>query len=212
MAETASCPPSRADGSGSIAVASYNIRNGRNGGLESPCRAMAAMDVDLGIFQETKITDGIYTRLSSGYSVVASNAASVHQGGIALFWRPNKSYEVEDWRVRGLQRAVVCDSYGGGAILRCGVLYPTEQSQHISNDRTSLERVPDRTHPLPPWQFERQPARPEGRQRRTDRRGSRGRDGLVQPLQTFPSEIPWVDAGEMDVEDEKGWEVDQLPM
>jgi hypothetical protein len=62
---------------------------------------MAAMDVDLGIFQETKITDGIYTRMSSGYSVVASNAGSVHQGGIALFWRPNKSYEVEDWRVRG---------------------------------------------------------------------------------------------------------------
>jgi hypothetical protein len=101
MAETASCPPSRVDGSGSIVVASYNIRNGRNGGLESACWAMAAMGVDLGIFQETKITDGIYTRLSSGYSVVASNALSVHQGGIALFWRPNKSYEVKDWRVRG---------------------------------------------------------------------------------------------------------------
>ncbi len=28
----------------------------------------------------------------------------------------------------------------------------------------------------------------------------------------IPSKIPWVDAGEMDVEDEKGWEVDILPM
>ncbi len=102
MAETASCPPSQADGSGFIAIASYNTRNGRNGGLESACWAMAAMDVDIGIFQETKVTDGIYTRMLSGYSVVASNAGSVHQGGIALFWRPNKSYEVEDWRVRGL--------------------------------------------------------------------------------------------------------------
>ena len=35
---------------------------------------------------------------------------------------------------------------------------------------------------------------------------------LVRPLQTLPSEIPRVDAGEMDVEDEKGWEVDHLPM
>ncbi len=51
MAETASCPPSQADGSGSIAVASYNIRNGRNGGLESALRAMEAMGVDIGIFQ-----------------------------------------------------------------------------------------------------------------------------------------------------------------
>jgi hypothetical protein len=101
MAELASRPPSRAVGSGSIAIASYNIPNGRNGGLESACQAMAAMDVDIGIFQETKVTGGIYTRMSSGYSVVASNAASVHHGGIALFWQPNKSYEVEDWRVRG---------------------------------------------------------------------------------------------------------------
>ena len=101
MATTASRPPSRADGRGSIAVASYNIRSGRNGGLESALRAMEAMDVDLGVLLETKLTGGIYTRSSSGYSVVASDAASAHQGGIALFWRPDKSYEVEDWRVRG---------------------------------------------------------------------------------------------------------------
>jgi hypothetical protein len=35
---------------------------------------------------ETKVTDGIHTQNSSGYSVVASNAPSAHQGGIALFW------------------------------------------------------------------------------------------------------------------------------
>ena len=99
MAETASRPPSQADGSGSIMVASYNIRNSRNGGLESALRAMEAMGVDIGIFLETKITSGIYPRSSSGYSVVASNAASTHQGGIALFWRPNKSYEIKDWQV-----------------------------------------------------------------------------------------------------------------
>ncbi len=47
------------------------------------------------------MTDGIYTQKLSGYSVAASNAPSAHQGGIALFWGPNKSYEVEDWRIRG---------------------------------------------------------------------------------------------------------------
>jgi hypothetical protein len=101
MAETASCPPSQADGSGSIAVATYNIRNGRNGGLESALRAMEAMEVDIGVFLESKVTGRIYTRCSSRYSIVASNAPSAHQGGIALFWRPNKSYEVEDWQIRG---------------------------------------------------------------------------------------------------------------
>jgi hypothetical protein len=86
MAETAPCRPSRADGSGSIAVATYNIRNGHNGGLESALRVMEGIGADLGILMETKVTDGIHTRNWSGYSVVASNTPSTHQGGIALFW------------------------------------------------------------------------------------------------------------------------------
>ncbi len=36
----------------------------------------------------------------SGYSIVASDAPSMHQGGIALFWRANKTYEVKDWCIR----------------------------------------------------------------------------------------------------------------
>ena len=101
MAEAALRPPSQADGSGSIAVALWNICNGHNGGLESALQAMEAMDVDIGILLETKVTGEINTCFSSGYSAVASDAASAQQGGIALFWRPNKSYKVKDWRVRG---------------------------------------------------------------------------------------------------------------
>ena len=101
MALTVPCSPSQADGSGSIAVVMYNIRSGRNGGLESALRPMDGIGADLGILMETKVTDGIYTQKSSGYSVVASNAPSVHQGGIALFWQPNKLYLVEDWRIWG---------------------------------------------------------------------------------------------------------------
>ena len=63
---------------------------------------MDGIGADLGILMETKVTDGIYTQKLSGYSVVASNAPSAHQGGIALFWQPNKLYLVEDWRIRGL--------------------------------------------------------------------------------------------------------------
>ncbi len=64
-------------------------------------RAMEAMGINLGVFLETKLTGRIYTWNLSGYSVVASDTLSVHQGGIALFWRANKMYEVEDWRIRG---------------------------------------------------------------------------------------------------------------
>ena len=101
MVRMARRPPSRADGRGSFSVATYNVRCGRNAGLESALRAMAATGVDLGIFTETKITDGVYTRFSSGYNVTASNAVSASQGGIALFWRDNEIYEVEEVATRG---------------------------------------------------------------------------------------------------------------
>jgi hypothetical protein len=74
MAETASRPPSQVGGSGSIAVASWNICNGRNGGLESTLRAMEAMGIDIGILLETKVTGGIYTRFLSGYLERAARA------------------------------------------------------------------------------------------------------------------------------------------
>ncbi len=134
MAEMAPCTPSQADGSGSIAVATYNIRNGCNGGLESALRAMEGIGADLGILMETKVTDGIHTRNLSGYSVIASNAPSAHQGGIALFWRPNKSYVVEDWRIRVpnvLTFVLVTGSY---QFFCCGVLHPTERPQHVDDD------------------------------------------------------------------------------
>jgi hypothetical protein len=38
---------------------------------------------------------------SSGYNVFASNAVSVRQGGAALFWKPNKLHEIEEWREHG---------------------------------------------------------------------------------------------------------------
>jgi hypothetical protein len=62
MVTLARRPPSQADGrGGSFLVATYNVRCGQNAGLESALRAMATTGVNLGIFTETKITDGIYT-------------------------------------------------------------------------------------------------------------------------------------------------------
>ena len=67
-----------------IKFGTYNIRNGRNGGLESALRGIAQTNIDLGVFQETKCTDGIYTRESAGYRVVATDAPSRHCGGVVI--------------------------------------------------------------------------------------------------------------------------------
>jgi hypothetical protein len=62
---------------------------------------MNQLGVDIGILLETKLTGGIYTRYSSGYSVLPLTATSVQQGGIALFWRGNNSYKVEGTQIWG---------------------------------------------------------------------------------------------------------------
>ena len=59
-----------------IRFGTYNIRNGRNGGLEAALRGVSHTNMDLGILKETKLTDGIYTRGSAGYSVVATDMPS----------------------------------------------------------------------------------------------------------------------------------------
>ena len=51
--------------------------------------------MDLGIFQETKLTDVIYTRRSSGYSVVVTDVLSRHREGVAVFYRPSPRFAVE---------------------------------------------------------------------------------------------------------------------
>jgi hypothetical protein len=101
VAMTRTCSPSLPDGSGSVAIASFNIQSGRNGGLEAALRAMDQLGVDIGFLVETKLTGGIYTRHLSGYDVLALTATLSSSGGIALFWRGNISYEVKETRIWG---------------------------------------------------------------------------------------------------------------
>ena len=56
---------------------------------------MSQANMDLGIFHETKLTDGIYTRGLAGYSVVAMDAPSRHRGGVAVFHWPAPHFAVE---------------------------------------------------------------------------------------------------------------------
>ena len=58
-------------------------------------RGMSHANMDLGILQETKLTDGIYTRGSVSYSVIAMDAPSRHCGGVALFYRSEPHFVVE---------------------------------------------------------------------------------------------------------------------
>ena len=49
-------------GQNPICFGDYNIQNGRNGGLELVLRRMGQINMDVGVFQEIKLTDRIYTQ------------------------------------------------------------------------------------------------------------------------------------------------------
>ena len=62
---------------------------------------MYQANVDMGILKETNITDGVYTRASAGYRVVATDAPSRHRGVIAMFYREGAGFAVEEVRQYG---------------------------------------------------------------------------------------------------------------
>ena len=62
---------------------------------------MAQANIDLSVFQETKCTNGVYTRASARYRVVATDAPSRHCGGIALFYREGADFAIEEVRPYG---------------------------------------------------------------------------------------------------------------
>ena len=49
-----------------IRFGTYNIWNGRNGGLKLELWWVSQANLDLGVFQETNFMDGDHTRASSG--------------------------------------------------------------------------------------------------------------------------------------------------
>ena len=91
------CNPTRkpTDGTVLIRFGTYNIRNGRKGGLEAALRGMSQANIDLGILQETKLTVGVYTRGLAGYKVITTDAPSRHRGGVALFYCLTPHFVVE---------------------------------------------------------------------------------------------------------------------
>ena len=91
------CLRTRRPTSGKVLIrfGTYNICNGRNGGLKAALRGMSQANMDLGILQETELTDDIFTCTSSGYSVVATDAPSQHRSGVSIFYRSEPHVTVE---------------------------------------------------------------------------------------------------------------------
>ena len=93
--------------------------------MESALRGMAQANIDLGVFKESKCTDGIYTHKSAGYRVVATDAPSRHRGRVALFYRPLPLFTVE--AVRDYGPNVLSFEVIGGEVTSNDVPSPTSR-------------------------------------------------------------------------------------
>ena len=56
---------------------------------------MGQANLDVGVFQDTKMTDRIYTRGLSGYRVVAALAPSQHRRGFMLLYLDSPNFSVK---------------------------------------------------------------------------------------------------------------------
>jgi hypothetical protein len=148
VAVTGVCPPSQPDGSGSIALALFNIRSGRNGGIEAALRAMEQMGVDIGFLLETKLTGGIYTRHSSGYNVLASNATSSSSGGIALFWRGSILYKVKETQIWGPNVISLHLMMGSTQFYVMGCYIPPSNLETLAYINKAWHECPKGAHPI----------------------------------------------------------------
>ena len=63
-------------------------------------RGMSQANVDLGVFQETKFTKGIYPRELGGYQVVVPKSPSLHSSGITMFYLKSDHFTVSAIRLR----------------------------------------------------------------------------------------------------------------
>ena len=132
-----------------ICLATWNIQNGRASRLEQALRAMDLMGVDVGFLQETKLTNGVYTRRSSGYNVFATEASSHSQGGVALFYRSSSTHwQIESECAHGPNVISCFLVTGRKRIPLVGVYIPPNDQSTLEHVHRAFNRFPAGSKPL----------------------------------------------------------------
>jgi hypothetical protein len=125
-----------------IWIATFNIRNGRQGNLESALRALMKMNVDIGLLEETKIKDEKYKKKSFGYNVIATRAESVFEGGITLVYRSSPFWTIESIRLYN-PNSISFELITGIRRYACvGVYIPPSDTITVDTITTALKAMP----------------------------------------------------------------------
>lgn len=78
-----------------ITIGTLNIVDGRGNRLEMACNRLLRHGVDIAVLTEAKL-NGFHTSSAYGYNIVATKCKNQHQGGVALLYRANETWHIED--------------------------------------------------------------------------------------------------------------------
>ena len=175
-----------------IRFGTYKICNGRNGGLESALRGMSQANMDLGIYQETKVTDSIDTRGLAGYSVVATDMPSRHRGGVVVFHRPGPHFALEAVQKFGPNVVGFQLVTGARRWYNVGCYLDPDNTLTIERVVEALNERPKGARLLVAGDFNANLEEPEGYRRGEDIASELETEGLEDMLVHFlPRRRPW---------------------
>ena len=103
--------------------------------METALQALSIVGVDLCFLTETELMNGIYTRFSLGYQVLATNTMSHHKGGVALVYKESLYWQVESSVLHGPNFISVVIVSGNSRLEIVGAYIPpagTTTSMHIT--------------------------------------------------------------------------------
>jgi hypothetical protein len=107
------------------------------------------MGVGCAVLTETKLTNKRYPRFISGYHVIASKAASPHQGGIAILWRPgHQDFEVEAVHIASPNILTFQLVMGGVQFFVMGAYIPPADRTGVDDLRATWAKCPANCKPL----------------------------------------------------------------
>ena len=99
------------------------------------------------ILHEMKVANGLHTRFSSGYTVVASKAVSRHRGGVALVWREGNTYEVKETKLFGPNVLTFQLVTGADRYYVVGCYIPPSDRTTLDDVRTAWGHCPSGCRP-----------------------------------------------------------------
>ena len=112
--------------------------------METALQALSIVGVDLCFLTETKLTNGIHTQFSLGYRVLATNAMSHHQGGVALVYKESPYWQVESSVLHGPNVISAVIASGNSRFGIVGAYIPPADTTTSTHITTALARFPPR--------------------------------------------------------------------